>query len=141
MSDDRMASGIIKIDPPLNWAEIRQFNDWITKNKRYFVMALSLTTRTEHTDEGEYKIVTSNMAETYEEGARGAEEFLMELGKQFSKTHNLTGEIIVIEPQCEQDFRLDNNRDATRYTFEGGKLMRQYPVISWGAKEEFKYGR
>lgn len=141
MSDDRMANGIIKIEPPLNWGEIRQFQEWVNKSRSYFVMALSLTSRVENDDRGEYKIVTSNMAECYEEGARGVEEFLMELGKMFAKTHELTGEVIVIEPQCEQDFNTGPNRDATRYTFEGGKLMRQYPVISWGIAEEFKYGK
>lgn len=138
MSDDRMASGIIKIEPPLNWAEIRRFHDLIEKTKKYYVMSLSMTSRTEHTDEGEYKIVTSNMAEVYEEGARGVEEFLLALGKMFAKTHKLTGAVTVIEPQCEQYFNEGQTQDAIRYIFEGGKLMRQYPVISWGKAQEYK---
>lgn len=141
MTDDRQASGIIGINPPLNWAEIRSFHADLEKalgKNFYTVMALSQTKKTEDTEEGTVTRITSDMAEVYEEGARNTETFLLLLAKKFGKTHDLTGEVLIVEPQCEQEFSLYDNRDASRFTFKDGKLMRQYPVLSWGPAEEYK---
>lgn len=138
MSNSNKVHGTIKIEPPLNYGEIRMVNEGVKKATRngYTVLALSQTSHTEDTEEGQFTKITSNMVEVYGEGEYGVVEFLKELAKH-GKTHEFIGEITVVDEDAEY-IDYNSKDEARRYFIRDGKLIRQVPEIIWGNEEEVK---
>lgn len=139
MSSDNKVHGEMTVRPPLNWKQIRQFNEAKFGNRNPMSGSLRLVIEefAEDTDEGQ--VVIKQCQEIYTHGmdnAWGVPEALMHLAK-IAPNNEFCGDFTIVTeyPEFSEN---PGYAEAARYSISDGKLYRYTPTVTWGDMEEVK---